>query len=394
MREHDSYLEVVWTDPVTGRKGFVVIDCLTRGVSAGGLRMREGCTLDEVRDLARAMTLKESVVYSEHDRYIPFGGSKGGIDCSPYDPEARGVLARYARATKPLIETCFATGEDLGVRQEVIDEVFAAEGITSSVQSTFRLVQDGAEAGHRRLREAFAVQVDGVGLDGVVGGYGVAAVALETLEHLGIVPGESRAVIQGFGSMGGASARYLAAAGVRVVGIADVRGLVANPEGLDVEGLLLSRDQHGAIDRRRLGPGDRELPGDEWLSMDAELLVPAALSYTITPANCDQVRARAIVEAANCPTVPEAEERLAARGVAVIPDFVANVGTNAWWWWTVFGDIAPEAESSFKKIDSTLRPLTREMLARAASERTTPRTAATAISLEKRALVEAAVNGR
>lgn len=77
-----SFLEIVWTDEVTGRRGYLVIDRLVRGAASGGLRMREGCSLDEVRDLARGMTLKEAIVYRPDDRYVPFGGGKGGIDCS------------------------------------------------------------------------------------------------------------------------------------------------------------------------------------------------------------------------------------------------------------------------------------------------------------------------
>ena len=94
-RPKGSFLEVTWTDEVTGRQGYLVIDRLVRGAASGGLRMREGCTLDEVRDLARGMTLKEAVVYAPGRRYVPFGGGKGGIDCSPYDPDARRVMKRY-----------------------------------------------------------------------------------------------------------------------------------------------------------------------------------------------------------------------------------------------------------------------------------------------------------
>ncbi len=93
--------------------------------------------------------------------------------------------------------------------------------------------------------------------------------------------------------MGGATARYLARAGVRVVGIADRHGLVANPEGLDVERLLAARDGHGAIDRSALRGDDERRPGADWLALDAELLVPAAMSYVIGPARGGAHRARA-----------------------------------------------------------------------------------------------------
>lgn len=384
---HDSYLELTWTDEVTGIKGYVVIDTVSRGVAGGGLRMREGVTLDEVRDLAQAMTLKEAVVYTPGDHYIPLGGAKGGIDCDPYDPRAREVLGRFGRAMKPLIEALFATGEDFGIRQDVMDEVFAEEGIRSSAESALGLVDDGADAAHERLKAAFARSVHGVGLGELVGGYGVAETALAALEFRGLEPTSATALVQGFGSMGGATARYLAVAGVRVVGISDREGMVYNNQGLDVEDMLANRDVFGVLDRSRLQPGDELRPGVDWIAVEADILVPAAMSYVVTADNVDRVKASIICEAANVATMPEAEAVLLKRGVTVVPDFVANVGTNAWWWWVAFADIAPTPEASFAKISGVLRPLTLELLARARREGLSPREAATAISEEKRASV-------
>lgn len=384
-----SYLELTWTDDETGMNGFVVIDRLSRGLSGGGLRMRAGCTIDEVRDLARGMSLKEPVVYTPGDKYIPLGGAKAGIDCDPYDPRAREVLGRFARAIKPLVDTCFATGEDFGVRQDVIDEVFAAEGIASSAGAGYRVVEDGAEAGMARQLAAFAVEVDGVGLGELVGGYGVATCVLAAITHRGLVAESTTAVVQGFGSMGGATARYLAKAGVKVVGISDREGLIYNPLGLDVETLLLTRDSLGVIDRGQLRTDDEQRPGTEWLCLDADVLVPAAMSYVITPDNVGEIRATIVVEAANVATLAAAEKILHDRGVTFVPDFVANVGTNAWWWWVVFGDIEPTAGASFAKLSDVLGPLTIAVLERAARDSVQSRAAATEISNEKRAMVDA-----
>jgi glutamate dehydrogenase (NAD(P)+) len=377
-----SYLEVTWTDEVTGRKGYLVIDALRQGASSGGLRMRDGCTLDEVRDLARGMTLKEAVVRVPGDRYQPFGGGKGGIDCSPHDPDARGVLRRYLLAMRPLLETVWSTGEDLGVRQDVLDELAAEIGLRSTIEAALRLLPD-PEAGLAQVKSGFAANVDGVSLADLVGGYGVASCALTASACLGL--GEPmRAVIQGFGSMGGATARYLARAGVLVVGVADADGLVTNPAGLDVERLLLTRDAYGRIDRAALRSTDLASAGD-WLDVPCDILVPAAISYALTEANAAHVQARLVVEAANVATTPAAEAALHARGVTVVPDFVANVATNAWWWWTLFGDIEPTATAAFGKISSVLGGLTREVLSRAAAGGTTPRAAALAIAEERAA---------
>lgn len=373
---------MTWTDEVTGKRGYLVIDRLVRGAASGGLRMREGCTLDEVRDLARGMTLKEAVVYSPSDAYVPFGGGKGGIDCAPHDPGARGVMARYVAAMKPLLQSYWSAGEDLGVRQDVLEEVAHEAGLRSTIDAALRLVPDPGAA-LDRVRAGFAVDVDGVGLADQVGGYGVAEVTLAAASRLGIR--EPRALVQGFGSMGGATARYLARAGVPVVGICDALGVLWHPDGLDVEALLRTRDRYGRVDRRALRPGDRELPREEWLAVEAEILVPAALSYVLTEANVDAVNARLVVEAANVPTTAGGEAALTARGVPVIPDFVANVATNAWWWWTLFGDIAPTAEASFTKISTTLRGLLNEMLDRAARTGGSPRAAARAMASERAA---------
>jgi len=375
------YMTVTWHDPVSGRPGFLVIDRLIDGASGGGLRMRAGCTVDEVADLARAMSLKEAVAYAPGDRYTPFGGAKGGIDCDPYDPDAARVLERYLAAMRPFLERHWATGEDFGLRQETIDAAAAAVGLRSSIDAAL-LRLDDPDAGLQRLRDAFAVDVDGIGLGEVVGGYGVAQAALAALERLQLAPAATRAVVQGFGSMGGATARYLERAGVRVVGIADRDGLIANAAGLDVERLLAARDEHGAIDRAALRPGDEQRAGSGWLDLDAELLVPAATSYVIGAAEAERVRARLIVEAANVPTLPDAERRLAERGVVVVPDFVANLATNAWWWWTLFGDVPPERDPALAKIATTMRRLVTELLERSSADGSLPREAATAIARE------------
>ncbi|RAA70017.1 glutamate dehydrogenase, partial [Burkholderia multivorans] len=171
-------------------------------------------------------------------------------------------------------------------------------------------------------------------------------------------------------------ARFLAEAGVRVVGIADADGFVSNPEGLDVETLLATRDPFGGVSRDALRPGDQVGDRDDWLAADADILIPAAVSYAITPENAGRITAKYIVEAANMPVLPEAEELLAARGVVVVPDFLANSATNAWWWWVAFGDIDGSWEQSREIITDTLGALTSEVLSTAKDEGISPRAAA------------------
>jgi glutamate dehydrogenase (NAD(P)+) len=351
-----SFLEITWTDPITGRKGYVVLDTLVRGLASGGLRLREGCTLEEVRGLAQGMTRKEALVYDPADNYLPLGGGKGGIDIDPGDPQAVDVLRRFLAAVLPVVREQWNTGEDFGLRQETLDKVAAELGLASTVEAVFATLPD-ANAARDRLAKAFAVDVDGISLADLVGGYGVARAALTFAERIGLPPGETTAVVQGFGSIGGAAARYLARAGVRVIAVVDREGLVRNDGGLDVEALLTARDGLGVIDRSALRPADSTAPTENWLDVPCDLLVPAAMSYVIGPADVPRIDTKVVVEGANMPTLPDAEAALVARGIPVVPDFLANVMTNAWWWWVVFGDIAPTAESSYAKIDAVMRRL-------------------------------------
>ena len=371
----EPLLQITWTDPLTGRRGYVVIDSLVRGIASGGLRLREGCTLEEVRGLARGMARKEALVYNPADRYVPLGGAKGGVDVNPHDPEAHAVLKRFLTAVLPVVREQWNTGEDFGLRQDVIDALVGELGLPTTIEPAFGLVKDQVAA-RERLAAAFAVTVDGIPLADLVGGYGVAEAALAFAERDGIETKGATAVVQGFGSIGGAAARYLQRAGVRVVAVADRDGLLSNPDGLDIETLLAARDGLGVIDRSRVDAvaGER----DGWLDVDADLLVPAAMSYVISEA--DRVKARIVVEGANMPTLPDAEAALTARGIPVVPDFLANVMTNAWWWWVVFGDIEPTAEDSFRKISETMRRLVTFVGDDAAKAGSTLRAAALALA--------------
>lgn len=375
-------LSVDWTDHVTGRRGHLVVDRLVRGVASGGLRMREGCTAEEVAGLARGMTMKEALHYDPRNRYVPLGGAKGGIDCDPRSPEAYGVLVRYLRAMRPCIERFWTTGEDLGLTQDLVDRAAAEAGLVSSIQAVYPLLDDEEEA-RRRLADAFAVEVDGIGLDELVGGCGVAEAALAALDRAGVPYAGTRVSVQGLGTMGGATARFLDRAGLRVVAVADVKGSIVNPDGLDVEALLAARDAHGTVDRSVLRPGDREEGADAWLAADAEVLVPAAVSYAIDTEAQERIRARWIVEAANMPVLAEAEERLTARGVVVLPDVVVNSGTNAWWWWTLFGDVEADADQAFAQVRRAMRSLVGRILDRSEAAGTTPRAAAHALVEER-----------
>src|SRR5215210_3033637 len=369
----EPFLRVVWTDPDSGTNGYVVIHRLVGGIATGGTRMRAGCTLEEVEDLALGMSYKTGALN------IPVGGAKGGIDYDPSALEAREILGRFVNAARPLLDQYWVTAEDLGVPQSLLDEVFEETGLDMSLHAALVRSENPGRT-LERVRDAFATDVEGVPMPDIIGGFGVAEAAGAAIEHLGWEFAQTRAFVQGFGSMGGSSARYLQRLGVRVVGVADGGGVIVNPEGLDVERLLRARNDYGEIDRSALGPRDEELPLEEWLSVEAEVLVPAAISYAITAENCARVNAKFVVEAANVPTTGEAEKRLSERGVFVVPDFIANAGAVGWAWWVLFGDVSDDLQDSFDKLSSEMRSVVGELMRAWAAGEGSPRLVAKDIS--------------
>lgn len=367
--EHEPYLQVTWRDTLTPARGFVVIDQLVTGIATGGLRMRSGCTVGEVAELAREMTLKMGAFG------IHVGGAKGGIDFDSADPRADEVRERFLQAVRPLLERFWVTAGDLGTQQEQLDQAFARVGIDeTSFHAAVVRSSDGDDV-RARIRQAFSTRTEGLKLSELVGGFGVAEAALAALEHRSIPVATARAVVQGFGAMGGSTALYLARAGVKIVGITDAQGLILNTSrGLDVDLLLSARSTGGVIDRSVLRDDDVECPGDSWLSQDVDILVPAAVSYTITADNCDRIRSKLVVEAANVPTTPEAEQRLLERGVTVVPDFIANTGAAAGAWWVILGEVVSPA-GACSRLSSQIRPLVQGLMSRADEGGTSMRTA-------------------
>lgn len=382
-RDREPLLRITWTDRATGRHGYVVVDSLVGGLATGGTRMRRGCTLSEVEDLARGMSLKTAAFG------IPVGGAKGGIDCDPHEPEARGILSRFVAAMRPVIEAHWVTAEDLGVPQHLIDEVFAEAGLGQSYHAAIRRAPHPQDTLARVLR-ALHTTLDGVPLGDVIGGYGVAEACLAVAEHRGWRIRETAVAVQGFGTMGGGAARYLARSGARVVCVADVEGTLYDPDGLDVEQLLEARDAYGRIDRSRVPATSRRLPREAVLSTPADILVPAAVSYAIDEDTAELVRAQVVVEAANAATTAGAERQLLGRGVPVVPDFVANTGAAAWAWWVLLGWVDEDPQSSLDRLARQMRPTVTSLMRAFERDGIPPRVTATQISQEERQKFEVA----
>src|SRR5262249_45501 len=236
-----------------------------------------------------------------------------------------------------------------GVGQSTLKEVWVGVGVGARMRAACGAWGDSGGS-LAAMTSALSYSHEGTPLVDLVGGFGVAAATAAALERMGRKVEGARVVIQGFGSMGGATARYLARKGAVGIGIADVRGLLVDLDGRDGERLFRARDSFGVIARDALQSDARELPRDEWVALECDALVPAALADAINPTNCERVRAELVVEAANLPTAPAADEWLVGRGVTVIPDFVANSATNGWAWWLVLGGIRPTPADALRGI--------------------------------------------
>ena len=351
----EPYLRLHWEDEFTDARGYLVVDTLVGGLATGGTRMRAGCTLREVEDLARGMTRKAAAFD------LPVGGAKGGIDFDPKDPRAVDVLARFFQAMYPFLDRHWVTAEDLGVTQQLIDEVFARLGMRQSYHAAIERSTNRAATAERIYR-GLNTEVPGGLLGDVIGGYGVAQACLAAASVRGWEIERTSVAVQGVGTMGGGAAWYLHEAGMRVVALADAAGTLYDPAGLDVPTLLETRDRYGEIDRGAVPARVQRLGRDEILGMDVDVLVPAAVSYAITADNCARVTAPVIVEAANAATTADAELDLTARGIAVVPDFVANAGAVAWAWWLILGEVDERSETSFLRLGRAMTTKVAELL--------------------------------
>lgn len=345
----EPLVRLTWTDPVTGTRGYLVVHTLVSGLATGGTRMRAGCTISEVEDLARGMAAKTATFN------LPVGGAKGGIDFDPKDPRAMGVLERFCSAMRPWLDAHWVTAEDLGVPQHLIDEVFDRLGLEQSYHAAIRRSADPGRTLRRVQAGLNAPVPGGLLLGDVIGGYGVAQACIGVAGTWGWDAFETTVAIQGIGTMGGGAAWYLHEAGMRVVAVADAAGTLYRPDGLDVPALLELRDAYGEVDRSKVPADVQRLPRNAVMGIEADILVPAAISYAITPDNSIDVAAKVVIEAANSATTPEAEAMLAARGIPVVPDFVANAGAAAWAWWLLLGQVGADPADSFHRLRTEMQ---------------------------------------
>lgn len=289
--------------------GYRVQHNLARGPAKGGVRFHAGTDIHEVTALAMWMTWKCAVVG------IPYGGAKGGVAVDPDTLSAQEferVTRRYTSEILPLIgPERDIPAPDVGTDQQVMawmmDTYSVNAGYSVPGVVTGKPISLGGSAGRAGATSR-----------------GVVIAALAALRRQGRDPRDCTAAVQGFGKVGALAARYLSDEGIRVVAVSDATGGTHDAAGLDIAALQAA--QEAGLASVHDWPHAEPIDNEDLLALDVDVLIPAALANTISAENVGRVRARLIVEGANGPTTPDADDELSDRGITVVPDILANAG--------------------------------------------------------------------
>jgi len=330
-------------EPRIGLKAALVVDNVACGPSIGGLRMAPDVTLAECARLARAMTMKNAAAGLAH------GGGKSVLWGDPRMPRDRkeALIRAFAHALRN--ETDYIFGPDMGTDETcmawVKDEIGRAVGLP-------------AVLGGLPLDELGAT------------GWGLLAAAEAAAPHAGIDLKGARVAIQGFGAVGRHAARFLAERGAKLVAASDTAGTIADAKGLDVEALARLKARGRSL---RDHPAGEKLAADAVIGADCDIWIPAARPDVVRGENAGRLRAKLVLQGANIPFTAEAEQALAARGVVIVPDFIANAG----------GVICAAMEhagatraAAFDAISEKVRANTQKVLEAAKAQGVLPRRAA------------------
>jgi glutamate dehydrogenase (NAD(P)+) len=288
--------------------GYRVQHSIARGPAKGGIRYAPDVTLDEVRALASWMTWKCAVTN------IPFGGGKGGIICDP-TLLSPGELERMTRRyTAQLYEFI---GPEIDVPAP---DMNTNEQTMAWIMDTYSM-----RSGHTQTAVVTGKPIDLGGSRGraEATGRGCMIVTAQALRKLGLDRSSARVVIQGFGNVGGMAAKIMARAGFKIIAIIEYDAAIYNDKGLDIRALAEHRALTGSIHGFA---GGEEVPREEALYMETDVLLPAAKENVITSQNAHRLRTRILCEGANGPTTYAADPILAEKGIFVIPDILANSG--------------------------------------------------------------------
>jgi glutamate dehydrogenase (NADP+) len=348
----------------------------SRGPGKGGIRYHPDVTIDEVKALAFWMTFKCAALD------LPFGGAKGGVAVDPKEL-SKLELERLSRGYVDAIADSIGPDVDIPAPDVYTNPMIMGwmmdqyRTITRRIQPdviTGKPLSMGGSLGRSTATADGAFHV----IDALVGKLGIDAEA-------------QTVAIQGFGNAGAALATLLDDAGYRVVAVSDSRAAVHAEGGLDVRAVREAKEGNGSVESvyaegDLAGSGADVLDPEELLGLDVDILVPAALENAITSDNAEAVRARTVFEVANGPVSPEADDILAGKGTAVVPDILTNAGgvTVSWFEWVQNrSGLRWSAEEVAEKLRSRMVGATEAIHSRAESDGSTLRTAAYAHALER-----------
>ncbi len=288
--------------------GYRVQYDFARGPAKGGVRFHPKVDLDEMTALAALMTWKCALVD------IPFGGAKGGVACDPTVLSRRELERLTRRYT-------YEIGLFIGPESDIpAPDVYTDEQVMAWMMDTYSMMKGYSVPG--------VVTGKPVSLGGSLGrnkatSTGLVTVVLETLKHLETEAEGLSATLLGFGKVGLNAAYMLEEAGVRIIGVADSKGGAYNPQGLDIKELARHKRASDTVQGFR---GAEDLSFDELISIETDILIPAALEGQINASNAHLVKTKILAEGANSPLTAEADELLGSKGVFIIPDILANAG--------------------------------------------------------------------
>jgi glutamate dehydrogenase (NAD(P)+) len=288
--------------------GYRVQHNVARGPAKGGIRYHPAVTLDEVKALAAWMTWKTAAVN------IPYGGGKGGVICDPKrmsKPELERMTRRYTSEILPII----------GPERDIpAPDVYTDSQTMAWIMDTYSMTKGYSTLG---VVTGKPLSIGGSEGRNEATARGCLVVVEEACKIKKMSLRGSSVAIQGFGNAGSLAAKLFTEKKARVIAISDSRGGVFNSRGIDPLKAMRYKERSGTV----VGmPGTSRISNDDLLTMKCDILIPAALENVITLNNADQIKAKIVAEAANGPTTPHADEVLARKGVALLPDILANAG--------------------------------------------------------------------
>jgi glutamate dehydrogenase (NAD(P)+) len=349
-------------------EGFRVQHNLSRGPGKGGVRFHPDVTMEEVMALAAWMSIKNAAVN------LPFGGAKGGIRVDPRQLSSKELERMTRRYTSEI-------GIIIGPQQDIpAPDVNTNAQVMAWMMDTYSMNTGATATG--------VVTGKPVHLGGSLGrvkatGRGVFVTGREAAQRLGLKLEGARMAVQGFGNVGSVAAELFVAAGAKLVAVQDHSGTVHAESGLDVSALLAHVKVNGGVGGFK---GGESLQAEEFWDVPTDILIPAALEGQITPARAQRLKTRLLLEGANGPTLPEADDILADRGILVVPDVICNAGgvTVSYFEWVQdFSSYFWTEEEINERLDHIMVSSLNKIWETADQHRITLRTATFAVACER-----------